>query len=166
MIFTTTTEYAIRGVAELAARSHHDPVLLAELVEGTDLPREFLAKVFQRLVKAGVLHSAKGRGGGFSFARPPSEISLMDILVSLEGQQHFGGCVVGLDRCNDQMPCPQHEIYKPVRHRLRDYLTTTTVAELGDALNEKKKLLARTAAAHGGNPANGQRTAAAGLNRK
>ncbi|MFT3788778.1 MAG: Rrf2 family transcriptional regulator [Tepidisphaeraceae bacterium] len=143
MIFTTTTEYAIRGLAELASRSENDPVLLAELVQGTDLPKEFLAKVFQRLVKAGLLNSAKGRGGGFSLARSGSEITMMDVLVALEGQQHFGGCVLGLDRCNDQMPCPQHELYKPVRHRLRDYLQSTTVSDLAVALKEKKALLAR-----------------------
>ncbi len=142
MIFTTTTEYAIRGVAELAARSSDGPVLLSELVQNTDLPREFLAKVFQRLVKAGLLKSAKGRGGGFSFSRPPASISLMDILVCFEGPQHFGGCVLGFDRCSDAVPCPQHELYKPLRHRLRDYLTGTTVADLGVALSEKKRLLA------------------------
>ncbi len=145
MIFTTTTEYAIRGLSELAMRSEHDPVLLADLVQGTDLPKEFLAKVFQRLVKAGLLNSAKGRGGGFSLARSASEISMMDVLVALEGQQHFGGCVLGLDRCNDQMPCPQHELYKPVRHRLRDYLTSTSVADLAIALREKKLVMTRGA---------------------
>lgn len=143
MIFTTTTEYAIRGLAELASRSETEPVLLADLVTGTDLPREFLAKVFQRLVKAGILHSAKGRGGGFSLARPASEIAVMDIVVALEGQQHFGGCVLGLDRCSDTMPCPQHEHYKPVRQRLREYLAGTTVSDLGVALREKKRLIAK-----------------------
>lgn len=141
MIFTTTTEYAIRGLAELVCRGgEHTPVLLAELVEGTDLPREFMAKVFQRLVKAGILHSAKGRGGGFNLARAADQISMMDILVALEGSQHFGGCVLGLSRCNDAMPCPQHELYKPIRHRLRDYLTKTTVSDLGRALAEKRSL--------------------------
>lgn len=143
MIFTTTTEYAIRGLAELASRSETEPVLLADLVAGTDLPREFLAKVFQRLVKAGILHSAKGRGGGFSLARPGGEIAVMDIVIALEGQQHFGGCVLGLDRCSDTMPCPQHDQYKPVRQRLREYLSQTTVSDLGVALREKKRLIAK-----------------------
>jgi Rrf2 family transcriptional regulator, iron-sulfur cluster assembly transcription factor len=142
MLFTTTTEYAIRGLAELVSRSENEPVLLAELVTGTDLPREFMAKVFQRLVKAGILSSAKGRGGGFSLSRSASEITLMDILVALEGQQHFGGCVVGLARCNDTMPCPQHELYKPVRQKLRDYLQSTTVADLGVAMKAKKRQIA------------------------
>ena len=143
MIFTTTTEYAIRGLAELASRSETEPVLLADLVAGTDLPREFLAKVFQRLVKAGILHSAKGRGGGFSLARPGNEITVMDIVIALEGQQHFGGCVLGLDRCSDTMPCLQHDHYKPVRQRLREYLAQTTVTDLGVALREKKRILGR-----------------------
>ena len=143
MIFTTTTEYAIRGLAELASRSETEPVLLADLVAGTDLPREFLAKVFQRLVKAGILHSAKGRGGGFSLARPGNEIAVMDIVIALEGQQHFGGCVLGLDRCSDTMPCPQHDHYKPVRQRLREYLSGTTVSDLGVALREKKRMIAK-----------------------
>lgn len=139
MIFTTTTEYAIRGLAELVNRGgEKTPVLLADLVEGTDLPREFMAKVFQRLVKAGILHSAKGRGGGFTLARPAGEISMMDVLVCLEGAQHFNGCVLGLDRCNDAMPCPQHENYKPIRMKLRDYLSKTTVADLGKALRDKR----------------------------
>jgi Rrf2 family protein len=143
VIFTTTTEYAIRGLAELASRSETEPVLLADLVADTDLPREFLAKVFQRLVKAGILHSAKGRGGGFSLARPGGEITVMDIVIALEGQQHFGGCVLGLDRCSDTMPCPQHDHYKPVRQRLREYLAQTTVTDLGVALREKKRLLSK-----------------------
>ncbi len=146
MLFTTTTEYALRGLSELVMRGGAtQPVLLADLVEGTDLPREFMAKVFQRLVKAGILHSAKGRGGGFTLARPGEEISMMEVLTALEGPQHFNGCVLGLDRCNDAMPCPQHDMYKPVRHRLRDYLTNTSISDLGTALHEKRRQLAEQA---------------------
>lgn len=149
MLFTTTTEYALRGLAELVIRGGAtQPVLLAELVDGTDLPREFMAKVFQRLVKSGILHSAKGRGGGFTLARGADEISMMDVLVALEGPQHFNGCVLGLDRCNDAMPCPQHDMYKPIRFKLRDYLTNTSVDELGRAL-EKKRGSAAPALANG-----------------
>jgi Rrf2 family protein len=137
MIYTSATEYAIRGLAELAGRAQEGPVLLADLVAGTDLPKDFVAKVFQKLVHGGVLRSAKGRGGGFTLARPAHQITLMEILQATEGTHSLEACVVGMERCNDHMPCPQHDLYKPIRQRLKDYLNTTTVADLASSLKAK-----------------------------
>ena len=138
MIFTSTTEYAVRGLSELASRSGGRSMLLDQLVAGTDLPRDFMAKVFQKLVRAGLLRSAKGRGGGFTLARPAHEISLFDIVEAIEGAQRMDQCVVGLEKCNDLMPCPQHDLYKPIRQRLKDYLATTTLADLAASLKAKQ----------------------------
>ena len=66
MIFSNATEYAIRGLSEVAARGSNGRLLLDDVVAGSGLPRDFMAKVFQKLVHAGVLRSAKGRGGGFA----------------------------------------------------------------------------------------------------
>jgi Rrf2 family protein len=137
MIFSSTTEYAIRGMAELAVRNPEGRVLLDELVTGTTLPRDFMAKIFQRLAKSGLLRSAKGRGGGFSLARPAHRITLANIVEAIEGPQVFDRCVVGLERCNDQVRCPQHDLYKPLRQRWQDYLKTTTVADLASSLKAK-----------------------------
>jgi len=137
MIFSKPTEYAIRGLSELAGRAPDSSLLLDQLVGGTDLPRDFLAKLFQRLVKGGILRSAKGRGGGFSLARRAHEITLMDIVEVMDGPQSFDQCVVGLEKCTDHMPCPQHDLYKPIRQRLKDYLNTTTLADLAASLRAK-----------------------------
>ena len=138
MIYSNGTEYAIRGIAELTARGGADRVLLDDIVAGTGLPRDFMAKVFQKLVRGGVLHSTKGRGGGFCLARPAHEITLMQVVQAMEGPQAYDRCVVGLERCNDQMPCAQHDLYKPIRQRLKDYLTTTTLADLAASLRSKQ----------------------------
>jgi Rrf2 family transcriptional regulator, iron-sulfur cluster assembly transcription factor len=138
MIFSSAAEYAIRGVAELAARGGSSRVLLDDLVAGTGLPRDFMAKVFQKLVHGRVLASAKGRGGGFSLARPAHEITLVQIVEAVEGPQAYDRCVVGLERCNDQMPCAQHDLYKPIRQRIKDYLNTTTAADLAASLRSKQ----------------------------
>lgn len=137
MIFSNATEYAIRGLSELACRSTGSTILLDDLVSGTDLPRDFLAKLFQKLVKAGILRSAKGRGGGFAVARPAHDITLMQIVEVMEGPQCFDRCVVGLEKCTDLAPCPQHDLYKPIRQRLKDYLNTTTLADLASSLKAK-----------------------------
>jgi Rrf2 family iron-sulfur cluster assembly transcriptional regulator len=138
MIFNSTTEYAIRGLAELSTRPGDAIVMLDEIVAGTDLPRDFLAKIFQRLVRGGILKSLKGRHGGFSLARQANEIILFDVVTLLEGDDCMDGCVVGMAACNDQMPCPQHDLYKPIRERLRDYLMTTTLADLAASLRAKQ----------------------------
>jgi Rrf2 family protein len=137
MIFSSPTEYAMRGLSELALRGDDQRIMLDELVAGTNLPRDFMAKVFQRLVHAGLLRSSKGRGGGFSLARPAHEITMMQIVEALEGSQTMDRCVVGLEKCNDHMPCPQHDLYKPIRQRLKDYLNTTTLADLAASLKAK-----------------------------
>jgi Rrf2 family protein len=138
VIFSSATEYAIRGVSELAARSSDTTIMLDDLVKGTDLPRDFVAKIFQKLVRAGVLRSAKGRGGGFALARPGHEITLLQIVEAVEGPQLMDRCVIGLEKCTDQMPCSQHDLYKPIRQRLKDYLNTTTLADMAASLRSKQ----------------------------
>ncbi len=137
MIFNKPTEYAIRGLSELATRPAERLCMLDDLLVGTDLPRDFLAKLFQKLVRAGILRSSKGRGGGFALARPTHLITLMEVVEALEGAGPLDGCVVGLSACNDAMPCAQHDIYKPIRQRLKDYLSTTTLADLASSLRSK-----------------------------
>src|SRR5215213_6437777 len=107
MIFSSASEYAIRGVAKLSARGEAGRVLLDDVIAGTGLPRDFMAKVFQKLIHAGVLRSAKGRGGGFSLARPAHEITLMQVVEAIDGPQTHDRCVIGFARCSDEMPCAQ-----------------------------------------------------------
>jgi Rrf2 family protein len=155
MIFSSATEYAIRGLSELAGRNLSGPIMLDDLVVGTGLPRDFLAKIFQKLVHAGILRSAKGRGGGFALGKPQHEIRLLDIVEAIEGPQLLDACVVGLEKCNDAMPCAQHDLYKPIRQRLKDYLYTTTLADLAASLRTKQSWRAAqkdlTTASKGGN---------------
>jgi Rrf2 family transcriptional regulator, iron-sulfur cluster assembly transcription factor len=139
MIFSRVTEYAIRGLSELAIRPAGTIVMLDDLVAGTEnLPRDFLAKIFQRLVHANILRSVRGRNGGFALDKPAHDILLIDIVHVLEGTDALDRCVVGLTACNDSMPCPQHDLYKPIRQRLKAYLSSTTLADLASSLKSKQ----------------------------
>ena len=149
MIFSTATEYAIRGLSEIAARGSKGRMLLDDVVAGSGLPRDFLAKVFQKLVRAGVLQSTKGRGGGFELARAAHEITLMQVVEAIDGPQAHDKCVIGFARCSDEMPCAQHDLYKPIRQRIKDYLNTTTAADLAASLRAKQAWLQARADAAG-----------------
>jgi Rrf2 family protein len=159
VIFSNPTEYAIRALSELvlmiegideetvsAAPRKRNYVMLNNLIERTTLPREFMAKIFRQLVEGGVLTSAKGPGGGFSLARPADQITLLDVIEAVDGSSPVEGCVVGLGRCSDGMPCPQHELIKPLRQRFRAYLANTTLADTADSLRAKKAMTAKESA--------------------
>lgn len=137
MIFSTPTAYAIRGLVELAARAGNESLMLEELAVGTDLPRQFVRKLFAKLVRAEILVSTKGRSGGFRLARPAHDISLMQIVSAIDGEDVATGCALKLGRCSDTEPCAQHDLYKPIRQRLVDYLQTTTLADLSASLKSK-----------------------------
>lgn len=116
-------------------------VLLDELCEGTDLPRHFVAKIFQDLVRKGLLTSAKGRGGGFALASPPSQITLYDIVGHVDGVESLDACVVGMSKCSDDQPCPQHDQWSPIRDELKKFLLSTTLEMMAATLDKKMDLL-------------------------
>jgi len=140
MIYSNACAYAIRGMTRLAMLRPDGYVLLDELCEGTNLPRHFVAKIFQDLVRKGMLTSAKGRGGGFALARPAKKITLYDIVELIDGIESLEACAVGLAQCSDTQPCPQHDQWKPIRCDLKKFLLSTTLDIMATSLDKKMQL--------------------------
>jgi len=109
------------------------------------IPGPFLGKIFQTLVRAGLLKSSKGPGGGFALARDPETISLYDIYRAIDGTTYLEACAVGLARCSDEVPCPLHERWKPIRERIRNYLEATSLADMASATRKKRATLGEQA---------------------
>ncbi len=82
---TTKSPYALRALTELARIDSSDPVPIAELARRRDIPVQFLEQLFATLRRAGVLRSQRGVKGGYTFARPPSEITVLEIVELLDG---------------------------------------------------------------------------------
>ena len=141
MIYSATTEYAIRALAHIATLEAGERVLARDLAVATDIPRQFLGKILHRLARQGMLDSAKGRGGGFKFAKPPNSISVADVVTSVQGEEVSKACVLGLDDCNDDMPCPMHDQWKHFRTALMERVYAMTIADLGRNLAAKRRLL-------------------------
>lgn len=137
MIYSSACGYAIQAMTRLAMLRPNGYVLLDELCDNSNLPRHFVAKIFQSLVREGLLLSAKGRGGGFALARNAEEISVFDIVAAVDGTEHLDACVVGLHQCSDEQACPQHEDWKPIRKQIRNYLEETSLAAMAKALRKK-----------------------------
>src|SRR5262249_13168229 len=81
----TGVEWGLHCCVTLAWLTDHWPVPIGRLADRFDLPPEYLKKRLQALVRAGILTSTPGVGGGFGLARPPERITLMDVVTALEG---------------------------------------------------------------------------------
>lgn len=141
MIYSNACAYAIRALSWMAVQKPEGYILLEDLCRETNLPRYFLAKIFQDLVRGGVLVSTRGRGGGFALARPASQITLYQIVEIIDGVDDLRQCAVGMARCDDQQPCPQHDQWKPLRERISKFLQETSLERLGQTLRRKLELL-------------------------
>ena len=81
---TTKSPYALRALAELG-RSGEGPVPIGELARRRDIPVQFLEQLFAVLRRAGILRSQRGVKGGYSFARPPAEVTVLEVVELLDG---------------------------------------------------------------------------------
>ncbi len=86
LVITTKSPYAVRALAELARRGDSAPVPIGEIARARDIPVQFLEGLFATLRRAGILQSQRGVKGGYSFARPPAEISVLEVAELLEGE--------------------------------------------------------------------------------
>lgn len=134
VIFSKACEYGLRAAVEMAREGDRKVHLAQNLANRLDIPAPFLAKILQLLVKKGVLNSSKGRGGGFSFARPAKEIRLNEIVEAIDGVALSRECAMGLPACGDANPCPIHHTWAPIRRSLLELLDSKTVGNVANNL--------------------------------
>jgi Rrf2 family protein len=82
---TTKSPYALRALVELARLRGGGPVPIGELARRRDIPVQFLEQLFAVLRRAGILKSQRGVKGGYSFAREPADITVIEVVELLDG---------------------------------------------------------------------------------
>jgi Rrf2 family protein len=130
MMFSKTGEYALRAVAAIARVQEDRPVLAKEISKQGDIPSKYLSKVLRDLVRAGILSSSRGIGGGFRLRRKPETLRLIEVIRPFEDVLASRRCPFGNARCSDEKPCSMHEQWKPVKEAFEHLLERTTVSEI------------------------------------
>jgi Rrf2 family cysteine metabolism transcriptional repressor len=111
---TTKSPYALKALTELGRTGGDAPVPIGELARRRDVPVQFLEQLFAVLRRAGMLRSQRGVKGGYSFARDPAEITVLDVVELLDGP-------LGADADG---------IFAEAAAAAREVLTRTTIADL------------------------------------
>lgn len=128
----------------MASQKNHEGYMsIGEISEKLDISFHFLTKTFQVLTQHGILESFRGPSGGVALVKPADQIFLSDIVYILEGEDFFDTCLLGLPGCGTERPCPVHDFWKVAKESMKHEFETTSLAELGEKVNEKRlRLLA------------------------
>lgn len=128
-LITRDTDYALRAVCFIAKNKERlYPV--SSLVKNLRIPGPFLRKLLQVLHNKGILNSFKGKGGGFSLAKPPEYIFLTDIMHIFQGEFCLNECSLGKGICPHTKDCPLRERILRIEKYVRKELSSVAVASL------------------------------------
>lgn len=127
-LLSQTVEYALRAATYLAT-SPDEPRTVDQIAEATLVPVAYLAKVMQALVRGGVVKSRRGVGGGFTLARPPCDLPLLEIVKAVDPIQRITTCPLGLASHGTHL-CPLHRRLDNALAAMEDAFSTTTLAEV------------------------------------
>ena len=129
MIFSKTTSYALSTLSYLA--DHEGEKYSArQLNEILEIPWPYLRQLLTSLSKNGFIQSLQGRNGGFLLQKPAEQITLSEIVESVEGIDVLGTCIMGFKKCPFNHSCAMHETWQQTREGILDILTNTTLAQL------------------------------------
>ena len=135
MRVTTWTEYSLIISLHLAKRGKTSPAPVAarEIADAERLPPDYVEQILLRLRRAGLVESVRGARGGYTLARPPADISVRDVMQASEHQTFEVNCdthQVDGERCGGDASCSIRPIWFALQHRIDDFLSGVTLADL------------------------------------
>src|SRR5271169_5380402 len=130
MQITRAGEYGVLGLMNLARRSPGQMALLDEVSRTERIPKSFLAKIFQSLVKAGLVRSIRGAGGGFALVKDPAQVSVLEIIEAIEGKIVFQRCKQLKPDCDHAGGCALCGLFEQAQDGVKDVLLRTTLVDL------------------------------------
>ncbi len=139
MRVSTKTRYGLRAIIELAENYKGTPIKVEEIAKRQNISEKYLEHIMLQLKKAGFIESIPGAKGGFILAKNPEEIKIIDIIVALEGNLSPVVCVGNEKICSLSKICPAREIWKGMKEKIVEYLSSIKLSDVLILNREKKK---------------------------
>ncbi|MGA2315590.1 MAG: Rrf2 family transcriptional regulator [Thermodesulfobacteriota bacterium] len=140
MKISTKIRYGARAMLELASHYGEGPIELKEIAKKENISLKYLEQVINPLRGAGLVKSVRGSKGGYSLAKPPSEICLYDVVETLEGPLNLLECLRDVKVCQKVPFCVTRDIWKEVSEAISKIFYSVTLEDMVNRKREKEGL--------------------------
>ncbi|MDH7578372.1 MAG: Rrf2 family transcriptional regulator [Bacillota bacterium] len=132
-VIRRNADYGIRALVHLAA---NPGVMMSagEIAASQDIPIEFLQKILQKFARSGLVNSHRGAQGGFSLAKDPRQISVLEMVETVQGRIAVNKCFLGHEGCPRAPKCPLKQSWLQVEQKITEFLEGVTLQDLVDQL--------------------------------
>lgn len=130
MQLSTKARYATRAMLELALNYGKGPLQLKEIARRQDISDKYLEQVMFPLRTKGYVFTQKGSRGGYSLSRPPEEITVYDVVQTVEGSLAPVACVDGNTSCRRESICVTRDLWNRLKDKIVQELQSISLAEL------------------------------------
>lgn len=138
MELNTKGRYAVMALADLAKHGDGSAVPLSAIADRQQLSLAYLEQIFQRLRRAGLVESARGRTGGYVLARPAAAIRVSEIMSAVEERTQMTRCLDGAGGCLGEERCLTHGLWHALGGHIAAFLGNVTLQEVLDGIPERK----------------------------
>lgn len=130
MKLTTRGRYGLRAMLDLALNYSADHISLSSIAERQGISEGYLEQLIIPLKKAGLVKGIRGAQGGYTLSKPPSNISVGEVLRVLEGPLAIVDCLTGENRCAKSEDCITRHIWKKISENIAALVDSITLDEL------------------------------------
>ncbi len=132
--------YALRALFVLGEHTGDEPIMIADIAETANVPRKFLEQILLEMKRRGIVHSMRGKFGGYTLGRKPDDISFAEVIRLIDGALALSPCASRTahrtcDDCEDEVTCAIRNVLLNVRDATAEILETHTLAH---ALADRK----------------------------
>ncbi|MBV9573324.1 MAG: Rrf2 family transcriptional regulator [Acidobacteriales bacterium] len=133
---TKKADYGLMAMKHLAEHADRGASSAKEIAEAYGIPQEALAKILQRLAKAGLLKSQHGASGGYFLARDAHRISAFEVIRAIDGPLFITSCVTVRGECDQSDRCNIREPLRHVSQRIEEVLRRITISAMKEEPQE------------------------------
>lgn len=140
MKLSTKGRYAVRAMLDLAQHYGEGLVLIKDIARRQGVSERYLEHLFLTLKAAGLVNSVRGARGGFQLAYPPSQVKLIDVVRTCEGQLAVVECVSNPKSCRRSTHCATRDIWVELQMAMDGVLESVTLQDLVERQQRKEQV--------------------------